>query len=217
MRLILLGAPGAGKGTQSRLIAQRWQIPEISTGEILRSAIREGSELGKMAKQCMDAGTLVPDDVVIALVRDYLRAERCRNGFILDGFPRSIPQAEALDASGTKLDVVLELKVADDLIVQRMSGRRVCPGCGASYHVTDLPPKEAGICDVCGAALQTRADDAPEIVRKRLEVYHTQTEPLCAYYASKGILVTVEAQNDYEENCARVLNALRKFDRHDSN
>jgi adenylate kinase len=210
MRLILLGAPGAGKGTQSKVIADAYKIPEISTGEILRAAIREESELGKLAKQCMDAGTLVPDEVVIALVRDYLGAERCRKGFILDGFPRSIPQAEALDAAGTKIDVVLELKLDDEIIVNRMSGRRVCPGCGASYNVVGMPPKTEGVCDRCGTALLTREDDKPEIVRKRLEVYHAQTEPLSAYYEQKGLLVRVDASGSFEENCTRVLNALIK-------
>lgn len=207
MKLILLGAPGAGKGTQSARISEKYGIPAIATGDILRAAIKEGTELGKSAKSYIDAGKLVPDEVVIGIIRDKLDSDACKNGFILDGFPRSIPQAEALDAMGVKMDAVLSLEVADETIIRRMSGRRVCR-CGASYHVDYLPPKTENICDTCGGTLYIRDDDAEETVRKRLDTFHAQTEPLKAYYAERGILITVQGQEEVADTTAAVLNAL---------
>lgn len=211
MKLILLGAPGAGKGTQSANIAAKYDIPAIATGDILRAAIKEGTELGKSAKSYIDAGKLVPDEVVIGIINEKLSSDSCRNGFILDGFPRSIPQAEALDAMGVKMDVVLNIEVPDEKIIERMSGRRVC-SCGASYHVAYLPPKKDGICDKCGAELYIRADDAEETVKKRLDTYHAQTEPLKEYYAAKGILVTVNGRDEVADTTADVLAALDKVE-----
>ena len=211
MNLILLGAPGAGKGTQSEKISERYGIPAIATGDILRKAIQEGTEMGKAAKSYMDAGRLVPDEVVIGIIRDYLASDACRNGFILDGFPRSIPQAEALDAMGIRIDVVLSREVPDEKIVERMSGRRVC-SCGASYHVTYKPPKTEGVCDKCGAALYIRDDDAEETVRRRLATFHAQTEPLKEYYSSRGLLLTVQGQEEVADTTALVLGALRRFE-----
>ena len=207
MKLILLGAPGAGKGTQAANICAKYNIPAISTGDALRAAIKEGTQLGLEAKSYMDAGKLVPDEVVIGLIKEKLASDACKNGFILDGFPRSIPQAEALDAMGIQMDVVLSLEVADEKIVERMSGRRVCH-CGASYHVAYLPPKTEGICDKCGAELYIRDDDAEATVRKRLDTFHAQTEPLKDYYESKGILVTVQGREEVEDTSAAVLEAL---------
>ena len=207
MKLILLGAPGAGKGTQAANICAKYGIPAISTGVALRAAIKEGTQLGLEAKSYMDAGKLVPDEVVIGLIKEKLASDACKNGFILDGFPRSIPQAEALDAMGIKMDVVLSLEVADEKIVERMSGRRVCH-CGASYHVAYLPPKTEGICDKCGAELYIRDDDAEATVRKRLDTFHAQTEPLKDYYGAKGILVTVQGREEVEDTSAAVLEAL---------
>ena len=207
MKLILLGAPGAGKGTQAANICAKYDIPAISTGDALRAAIKEGTQLGLEAKSYMDAGKLVPDEVVIGLIKEKLASDSCKNGFILDGFPRSIPQAEALDAMGIQMDVVLSLEVADEKIVERMSGRRVCH-CGASYHVAYLPPKTEGICDKCGAELYIRDDDAEATVRKRLDTFHAQTEPLKDYYGAKGILLTVEGREEVEDTSAAVLEAL---------
>ena len=207
MKLILLGAPGAGKGTQAANICAKYNIPAISAGDALRAAIKEGTQLGLEAKSYMDAGKLVPDEVVIGLIKEKLASDSCKNGFILDGFPRSIPQAEALDAMGIQMDVVLSLEVADEKIVERMSGRRVCH-CGASYHVAYLPPKTEGICDKCGAELYIRDDDAEATVRKRLDTFHAQTEPLKDYYGNKGILVTVQGREEVEDTSAAVLEAL---------
>ena len=211
MNLILMGAPGAGKGTQSEKISEKYNIPAIATGDILRAAIKEGTELGKSAKSYIDAGKLVPDEVVIGIINEKFSSDSCRNGFILDGFPRSIPQAEALDAMGVKMDVVLNIEVPDEKIIERMSGRRVC-SCGASYHVAYLPPKKDGICDKCGAELYIRADDAEETVKKRLDTYHAQTEPLKEYYAAKGILVTVNGRDEVADTTADVLAALDKVE-----
>ena len=210
MNLILMGAPGAGKGTQSEKISEKWGIPAISTGDILRAAIKAGTALGKTAKSYIDDGKLVPDEVVIGIIQEYLTSDACKNGFILDGFPRTIPQAEALDAMGVRIDAALALEVADDKIIKRMSGRRVCT-CGASYHVEYKPSAKEGICDKCGAALYVRGDDAPETVAKRLETYHTQTEPVKAYYAAKGLLVTVEGQEEVADTTRLVFEALAKF------
>ena len=211
MNLILMGAPGAGKGTQSAKISEKYQIPAIATGDILRGAIKAGTELGKAAKSYIDAGQLVPDSVVIGIIKEYLASDACKNGFILDGFPRSIPQAEALDEMGVQIDVVLSIEVADEKIVERMSGRRVC-SCGASYHVMYNPPKTENVCDKCGAALYIRADDAAETVKNRLETFHAQTEPLKDYYSKKNLLVTVEGQEEVADTTKLVFEALKQFE-----
>ncbi|MBR2722122.1 MAG: adenylate kinase [Clostridia bacterium] len=211
MNIILMGAPGAGKGTQSARISEKYQIPAIATGDILRGAMKAGTELGKAAKSYVDAGQLVPDSVVIGIIKEYLATDNCKNGFILDGFPRSIPQAEALDEMGVQIDVVLSIEVADEKIIERMSGRRVC-SCGASYHVVYIPPKKEDVCDKCGAALYVRADDAAETVKNRLDTFHAQTEPLKEYYSGKGILVTVEGQEEVADTTALVFKALAPFE-----
>ena len=210
MNLILMGAPGAGKGTQAERISEKWGIPAISTGDILRSAIKDGTELGKTAKSYMDAGKLVPDDIVIGIIKEYLTSEKCRKGFILDGFPRSIPQAQALDAMGVRIDAVLSIEVPDEKIVERMSGRRVCT-CGASYHTAYKPSKKEGICDKCGAELYIRKDDAPETVEARLKTYHAQTEPVKEYYAQKGLLLTVKGQEEVADTTRLTFAALAPF------
>ena len=211
MNLIMLGAPGAGKGTQAEKISEKYSIPTISTGEILRNAISTGTELGKTAKSYMDAGQLVPDDVVIGIIRDFLKQDSCKNGFILDGFPRSIPQAEALDNMGVKIDAVVSIEVADEKIVERMSGRRVCPTCGASYHILYKPSEKEGICTKCGAELIIRKDDNPDTVLARLHTYHAQTEPLKGYYANKGILIEIEGQEEVADTTALTFAALAKL------
>ena len=211
MNLIMLGAPGAGKGTQAERISEKYGIPTISTGEILRNAISTGTELGKTAKSYMDAGQLVPNDIVIGIIRDFLKQDTCKNGFILDGFPRSIPQAEALDAMGVKIDAVVSIEVADEKIVERMSGRRVCPGCGASFHVLYKPSEKEGVCTKCGADLIIRKDDNPETVLARLHTYHEQTEPLKGYYANKGILIEIEGQEEVADTTALTFAALAKL------
>ena len=208
MNLILMGAPGAGKGTQSEKISEKWGIPAISTGDILRAAIKEGTTLGKEAKSFIDAGKLVPDEVVIGIIKEHLSSDACKNGFILDGFPRSIPQAEALEKMGIKIDCVLSIEVEDDVIVERMSGRRICSGCGASYHVKYKAPAKENICDKCGESLYIRNDDAAETVKNRLETYHTQTEPLKAFYESRGLLKTVVGQEGVEATTALVYKVL---------
>ena len=211
MKLILLGAPGAGKGTQAEKISEKYGIPAVSTGEILRNAMSSGTELGKAARSYMDAGHLAPDDVVIGIIKEYLKKDVCKNGFILDGFPRSIPQAEALDKMGVEIDAVISIEVADDKIVERMGGRRVCSGCGASYHTIHKPPVKEGICDRCGKALITRKDDDPETVKERLQIYHDQTEPLKGYYASKGILKEVSGQDEIDATTALTFNVLNNI------
>lgn len=212
MNLILMGAPGAGKGTQSAKISEKWNIPAVSTGDMLRAAVKEGTALGLEAKSYMDSGKLVPDAVVIGIIKDYLSSDKCANGFILDGFPRSIPQAEALDAMGVKIDVVLSIEVEDERIVERMSGRRICSKCGASYHVVYNPPKAENVCDACAASLYTRDDDAAETVLNRLKTYHEITEPLKDYYEAKGILVCVKGMEKVEDTTAGVMSALSKFE-----
>ena len=211
MNMILLGAPGAGKGTQSAKISEKYHIPAIATGDILRSAMKNETELGKAAKSNVEAGKLVPDEVVIGIIKEYLASDACKNGFILDGFPRSIPQAKALDEMGVRIDVVLNIEVEDEKIVERMSGRRVC-SCGASYHVKHNPPKTEGVCDKCGEALYVRADDSAETVKNRLATFHAQTEPLKEYYSEKGILVTVHGQEEVADTTALVFEALRPFE-----
>ena len=211
MNLILMGAPGAGKGTQSAKISEKWNIPAVSTGDMLRAAVKEGTEMGVLAKSFMDAGQLVPDEVVIGIIKDYLSSDKCKDGFILDGFPRSIPQAEALDTMGVKIDAALSIEVADEKIVERMSGRRVC-SCGASYHVAYKAPKIADVCDECGKALYIRDDDAAETVLNRLNTYHKITEPLKDYYAAKGLLICVEGCEEVSDTTAAVMNALSRFE-----
>ncbi|MBQ5970540.1 MAG: adenylate kinase [Clostridia bacterium] len=208
MKLILLGAPGAGKGTQAEVICKHLSIPAISTGNIIRAALKAQTEMGLKAKEFIESGKLVPDDVVIGIIEERLREDDCNNGFILDGFPRTVPQAQALDQMGFEIDRVIDIEVSDEKIVQRMSGRRVCPGCGASYHLDYKPPKQAGICNVCGEALIRRRDDAPETVLERLKVYHSQTEPLIDYYRAKGKLRVVEGQEDIADTTALTLKAL---------
>ena len=212
MKLILLGAPGAGKGTQSTKISEKWNIPAVSTGDMLRAAVKEGTEMGVSAKAYMDAGKLVPDEVVIGIIKDYLASDKCKNGFILDGFPRSIPQAEALDAMGVEIDAVLSIEVEDEKIIERMSGRRICSGCGASYHIVYKPSKIENVCDACGASLYTRADDAAETVLNRLKTYHDITEPLKEFYSKKGNLVCVEGREEVEDTTAAVLKAISEHE-----
>ena len=211
MNLIIMGAPGAGKGTQSENISAKFNIPAISTGDILRSAIKNGTELGLQAKSYIDAGKLVPDTVVIDIIKEHLATDACKNGFILDGFPRSIPQAEALDAMGVQIDAVLSLEVPDETIVTRMSGRRTCPGCGASYHVLYKPSAKADVCDKCGADLVIRADDKPETVLNRLKTFHDQTEPVKSYYAAKNKLICVVGQEEVADTTKLVFEALSKI------
>ena len=208
MKLILLGAPGAGKGTQAEVICDKLSIPAISTGNIIREALANGTEMGLKAKVFIDAGQLVPDEVVIGIIKDRLAKDDCANGFILDGFPRTIPQAEALDAMGVAIDKVIDIEVPDEKIVARMSGRRVCKACGASYHLEYKAPKAEGICDACGAELIQRKDDHPDTVLDRLDVYHKQTEPLKDYYSKKGILHIVEGQEEVADTTALTLKAL---------
>ena len=208
MMLILLGAPGAGKGTQAEQICQRLHIPAISTGNILREALKSGTELGLKAKSFMDAGNLVPDDVVIDMLKERISEPDCKDGFILDGFPRTIPQAEALDAMGVSIDRVIDIEIPDEKIVTRMSGRRVCEKCGASYHLVYNPPKVEGVCDKCAGALVQRKDDNAETVRDRLTVYHNQTEPLKSYYAAQGKLFQVDGDRDVAVVSADILKEL---------
>ena len=208
MKLILLGAPGAGKGTQAEVICEHLNIPTISTGNIIRAALKAETEMGLKAKEFINNGQLVPDDVVIGIIKERLAEDDCNNGFILDGFPRTIPQAEALEAMGVKIDVVLNIEVSDDEIVTRMSGRRTCLKCGGTYHIVFNPPKADGICDNCGAELTIRKDDAPEVVKSRLEVYHNETEPLKDFYEKKGILKTVIGQKELKDTTALTLKAF---------
>ncbi len=208
MKLILLGAPGAGKGTQAEIICKKLNIPTISTGNILREAIKNKTERGMMAKSFMDAGKLVPDDVIVGIVSERLSEDDCKNGFILDGMPRTVPQAEALDGMGVEIDTVLSIEVDDSAIERRMSGRRVCENCGASYHIEHKQPKVEGVCDSCKGKLVLRADDAPETVRDRLRVYHEQTEPLVAFYEAKGILKTIKGLNGIGDTSRLIFEAL---------
>ena len=205
MKLILLGAPGAGKGTQAQVISETLSIPAISTGNIIREALKSGSEVGKKAKSYMDAGKLVPDEVVIEIIKHRLEEDDCKNGFILDGFPRTIAQAEALDAMGVRIDKVIDIEVSDDRITARMSGRRVCEKCGASYHLLYKKPETDGACDTCGGALVQRRDDHPDTVRERLRVYHEQTEPLKTYYQQQGKLRIVQGQEEVADTTRLTL------------
>ena len=208
MNLIMLGAPGAGKGTQAAILNQKLGIPTISTGNILRAAVKDGTPIGLKAKEYMDHGHLVPDEVIIGIINERLQAEDCNKGYILDGVPRTIAQAEALDKAGIVFDAVINLEISDEEILQRMSGRRVCEKCGASYHVVAIPPKVEGVCDACGGALVQRADDAPKTVASRLEVYHRETEPLKEYYAKKGNLKEIFNQATVEGTTQKILEAL---------
>ena len=208
MKLIFLGAPGAGKGTQAEIIAAKLNIPTISTGNIIREALANGTEMGLKAKAFIEAGKLVPDEVVIGIIKDRLAADDCDGGFILDGFPRTIPQAEALDNMGIIIDKVVDIDVPDENIVNRMSGRRVCKACGSSYHIENKKPKVEGVCDNCGGELQIRKDDAPETVLDRLNVYHEQTEPLKDYYAKCGKLRSVEGTAPITEITESILKVL---------
>lgn len=208
MNLILLGAPGAGKGTQAEVICKALNIPTISTGNMLRAAVKAGTEYGLKAKAAMDAGDLVSDDIVIGILKDRIKEPDAQNGFILDGFPRTVPQAEALDAMGVTIDKVIEIRVPDEKIQQRLSGRRVCLDCGATYHVDFKPSKTEGVCDVCGKQLVIRKDDEPETVKSRLKTYHEQTAPLKGYYEAQGKLVTVEGQEEVADTSRLTLEAL---------
>ena len=208
MNIILLGAPGAGKGTQAEYICDKLSIPAISTGNIIRAALKEQTEMGIKAKDYIEKGQLVPDDVVIGIIKERLAKDDCKNGFVLDGFPRTVPQAEALDEMGIEIDKVIDIEVPDEKIVARMSGRRVCSACGASYHLLYKKPQEEGKCDACGSELVQRADDKAETVLDRLTVYHTQTEPLIDFYRAKGKLRVVEGQEEVADTSALTLKAL---------
>ena len=208
MRLILLGAPGAGKGTQAEILSRELGIPTISTGNILRAAIREGTAVGLKAKALIDAGKLVDDETIMGIVSERLAKDDCAQGYILDGVPRTIPQAEAMEAMGIEIDAALSIEIADETIVERMSGRRTCRNCSQTFHVVYNPPKAEGVCDFCGGELTIRKDDAPETVKARLETYHRETEPLKAFYQARGKLVCVENQPSIEETTAVIRSAL---------
>ncbi len=212
MKIIMLGAPGAGKGTQAKMIADKYTIPHISTGDIFRANIKNGTELGKKAKTFMDQGLLVPDELVVDLVVDRVAKDDCSNGYVLDGFPRTIPQAESLDAAleklGSKVDYAVNVEVPDENIINRMSGRRACVSCGATYHIVHIPTKVEGICDRCGNELILRDDDKPETVKKRLAVYHEQTQPLIDYYNGKKVLVEVDGTRDMNDVFADIVKIL---------
>ena len=208
MKLILLGAPGAGKGTQAEILCDRLNIPTISTGNILRAAVKNGTPTGLKAKSFMDAGQLVPDEVIIGIISERLQEDDGKNGYILDGVPRTIAQAEAIEKAGITFDAVVSIEISDETIMNRMSGRRVCESCGASYHVVAVPPKQEGVCDRCGGKLVQRKDDAPETVKSRLDVYHQETEPLKAFYEKRGLLKTVENQKTVEATTAAILKVL---------
>lgn len=203
MKIIMLGAPGAGKGTQAKMIAERYGIPHVSTGDIFRANIKDGTELGMEAKKYMDQGLLVPDELTVKILLDRVAKEDCKGGYVLDGFPRTIPQAEVLDRAlneiGDQIDFAIDVDVPDENIVKRMSGRRSCAGCGATYHIEYIPPQKEGICDTCGRELILREDDKPETVQNRLSVYHSQTQPLIDFYRQKGILQTVDGTKDMKD------------------
>lgn len=213
MKIIMLGAPGAGKGTQARIIAEKFGIPNISTGDIFRANIKNGTELGMEAKKYMDQGLLVPDELTVKILLDRVAQDDCQNGYILDGFPRNIPQArvldEALEQRNEKLDLAIDVDVPDEDIIKRMSGRRACVSCGATYHIEHIPPKTEGICDACGQELILRDDDRPETVKNRLDVYHKQTQPLIDFYQAKGILKTVDGTMDMKDVSAAIAVMLQ--------
>ena len=208
MNLILLGAPGAGKGTQAELLVEKLGIPSISTGNMLREAMRNGTDLGKQVKQYMDDGLLVPDELVLGIVAERVTEDDCKNGFILDGVPRTLAQAQALHEKGVRIDHVVSIEIDDNVIEGRMTGRRVCASCGASYHIVANPPKADGTCDLCGGSLVIRKDDAPETVRKRLEVYHATTEVLKNYYADQGKLRLIQGNQSIEGANQEILSAI---------
>lgn len=212
MKIIMLGAPGAGKGTQAQMIAEKFNIPHISTGDIFRANLKNGTELGKKAKEYMDKGLLVPDELTVELLLDRLTNDDCKNGYVLDGFPRTIPQADVLDSEltklGDKVDYAINVDVPDENIVRRMSGRRACLKCGATYHIEHIPPVKEGICDKCGSELVQREDDKPETVQNRLSVYHEQTQPLIDYYEKKNILKTVDGTKDMQDVFNSIVDIL---------
>lgn len=212
MKIIMLGAPGAGKGTQAKMIADKYGVPHVSTGDIFRANIKEGTDLGKEAKTYMDKGLLVPDELTVKILLDRVAKEDCKNGYVLDGFPRTIPQAEVLDKAlselGDAIDYAIDVNVPDENIVNRMSGRRACLACGATYHIVHIPPKTEGVCDRCGKELVLRDDDKPETVKKRLGVYHDQTQPLIDFYTKKGILKTVDGTVDMQDVFAAIVKIL---------
>lgn len=212
MKIIMLGAPGAGKGTQAKMIAEKFQIPHVSTGDIFRANIKNGTELGKEAKKYMDQGQLVPDELTVKILLDRVAQADCANGYVLDGFPRTIPQAEVLDEAlsklGEKIDFAINVDVPDENIVRRMSGRRACLSCGATYHIEHIPPKKEGICDVCGQPLVLRDDDKPETVLNRLKVYHDQTQPLIDFYSKNGVLQSVDGTVDQKAVFAAIVAIL---------
>ena len=212
MKIVMLGGPGAGKGTQAKIIAEKYNIPHISTGDIFRANIKDGTELGKKAKTYMDAGALVPDELVVDLVADRLTWDDTKNGFVLDGFPRTIPQAQALTRAladmSTQLDVAIDIEVPDQVIIDRMGGRRACVSCGSTYHIVNIPPQKEGFCDKCGAELILRDDDKPETVKKRLDVYHDQTQPLIDYYNEMGVLKEVDGTTSMDEVFAQIADIL---------
>ncbi len=208
MNIIFFGPPGAGKGTQAEIISTCLNIPTISTGAALREAVKNETPMGLAAKSAMESGSLVPDEVVIGIIRDRLAQEDCKNGYILDGFPRTVAQAEALEAMGQKIDTVLSIVASDEKIVERLSGRRLCGSCGASYHLVYNPTKDNVTCDKCGADLIIRKDDAPEVVKSRLDTYHAETEPVLAYYTEKGLVKSVETQEGVEDTTRLVKQAL---------
>ena len=210
MKLILLGAPGAGKGTYAEMLKNKLGIPTISTGNILRAAVKNGTPVGLQAKEYIDHGKLVPDDVIIGIINERLQEADCANGYILDGVPRTIAQAEALEAAGIRFDAIVAIEIPDEAIIKRMGGRRVCEDCGSSYHIVNIPPKVAGVCDNCGGKLVQRKDDEPETVKHRLEVYHTETEPLKGFYETRGILKTVADQPTAAETLQEILTVLEK-------
>jgi len=209
MKIIFLGAPGAGKGTQAEIVSEKFNLPAISTGAIIREAIKNGTEMGTKAKEFTSKGALVPDEVVIGIIKERLSESDCANGFILDGFPRTVPQAEALDAMGVVIDKVINIEVPDEKIVTRMSGRRSCPACGATFHTVYKPSTTGETCDKCGVELTIRADDKPEVVLSRLEIYHEQTEPLKDYYSKTGKLINVIGQEEVADTTALTLDALK--------
>ena len=212
MKIIMLGAPGAGKGTQAKMIAQKYQIPHVSTGDIFRANIKNGTELGKEAKKYMDQGLLVPDELTVKILLDRVAQDDCKNGYVLDGFPRTIPQAEVLDKAlsdlGDAIDYAINVDVPDENIVKRMSGRRACLACGATYHIEHIPPKKEGICDVCGQGLVLRDDDKPETVLNRLKVYNDQTQPLIDFYTAKGVVKSVDGTVDMQDVFCAIVSIL---------
>lgn len=209
MKLILLGAPGAGKGTQAEIISKKLNIPTISTGNILRAAVKNGTPVGLKAKEYMDAGKLVPDEVIIGVITERLQEPDCKDGYILDGVPRTIAQAEALEKAGVNFDAVVSIEISDEEIEQRMTGRRTCIKCGATYHVVAAPPKQEGICDKCGSVLEQRKDDKPETVKARLVTYHQETEPLKDFYAKRGVLKSIQNQPTIEATNAVIMEVLK--------